>query len=76
MKKEDFFRDLAELMEYDGDLAESAVLAEIEEFDSMAVMSLVAYADAKFRKKLSGSALTNAKTAGDLLDLIGRDNFS
>ena len=51
MKKDIFFEELLECMEIESvDINEDTVFYELEEFDSMAEMSIVAYADEKFEK--------------------------
>ncbi len=76
MKKEDFYRELIECMEIDPvDMTEETVFRELEDFDSMAIMSIVAFADEKFGKTLAAEQLKNMKTVGDLMELIGRENF-
>ena len=76
MKKEDFYRELIECMEIDPvDITEETVFRELEDFDSMAIMSIVAFADEKFGKTLAAEQLKNMKTVGDLMELIGREHF-
>jgi acyl carrier protein len=76
MKKQNFFVELVECMEIDPvDLTEETVFRELEDFDSMAVMSIVAFADEKFGKTLAADQLKNMKTVGDLMKLIGLEHF-
>jgi acyl carrier protein len=76
VKKEDFFEELVECMEIDPvGINKETVFRELEDFDSMAVMSIVAYADEKFGEILSGEQLQNMKTVKDLMELIGMDHF-
>lgn len=76
MKKDIFFEELLECMEIDPvDINEDTVFRELEDFDSMAVMSIVAYADEKFGKTLPAEQLQEMKTVRDLMELIGMENF-
>jgi acyl carrier protein len=76
IKKDIFFEELLECMEIDPvDINEDTVFRELEDFDSMAVMSIVAYADEKFEKTLSAEQLQDMKTVRDLMELIGMEHF-
>jgi acyl carrier protein len=76
MKKEDFFQELVECMEIEPvDIDEETVFRELEDFDSMAVMSIVAFADEKFGETLTAEQLKEMKTVRDLMELIGMDHF-
>ena len=76
MEKEIFFKELLECMEIDPvDITEDTVFRQLEDFDSMAIMSIVAYADEKFGKTLAAAQLKEMKTVGDLMELIGREHF-
>ena len=76
MKKEDFFTELVECMEIEPvDIDEETVFRELEDFDSMAVMSIVAFADEKFGQTLAAEQLKNMRTVRDLMKLIGMEHF-
>lgn len=75
MKKQDFVAELSELLEYDGNLTVDTNLAELEEYDSLAIMSLVALIFSKFKKKISGQSLANVTKVSVLIELIGNDCF-
>lgn len=75
MKKAQFLRDLANLMEVDNALEEGTDLKSIEEFDSLAVMGVIAYADRKFAKRIPAVALAQVTTVGSLMDILGREQF-
>ncbi len=76
MKKEKFFEGLLECMEIDPvKINEDTAFSELEDFDSMAVISIVAYVDEKFAASLSAEQLKNMKTVGDLMALVGREHF-
>ena len=76
MKKEVFFEELIEEMEIDPvDINEGTVFRELEDFDSMAVMSIVAFVDEKFGETLSAEQLQSMRTVNDLMVLIGMQHF-
>ena len=75
MKKDDFCKDLAEMLEIDESLTADSDLSKIEEFDSLAIMSIIAYADQKFAKKINGQALSGITTVESLMAAIGSECF-
>ena len=48
---------------------------ELKDFDSMSVMSLVAFADETFGKPLTADKLQGMATVKDLMALIGLEQF-
>jgi acyl carrier protein len=76
MKKDEFFKELLECMEIEPvALNEETVFKELEDYDSMAVMSIVAFADEKFGAVLAAEDLEKMVTVGDLMALIGPGHF-
>ncbi|MCI9258205.1 acyl carrier protein [Acutalibacter sp.] len=51
----------------EGALAPETVLDEVESWDSIAALSLIAMMDDNFGKTLSGSEIKALKTVGDIL---------
>ena len=76
MKKENFFAELLECMEIEPvELTEDTVFKQLEDYDSMAVMSIVAFADEKFGATLAAEELEKMVTVRDLMELIGKEHF-
>jgi len=76
IKKNIFFEELLESMEIDPvEIKETTVFRELEDFDSMAIMSIIAYVDEKFEKTMAAEQLQKVKTVGDLMELIGMEHF-
>ncbi len=72
MTNEEKMRLIEETLELDANtLTEDTVLSEVEEFDSMAKLSLIVMCDDEFGKKLSGEELRGFKTVKDILDFLG-----
>jgi acyl carrier protein len=62
---------LEEMMELDsGTLNEDTALTDIEEWDSMAALSLIVVMDENFNKKLSGAQIKGFKSVQDILDFM------
>jgi len=63
---------LEETLELDeGTLKVDTVLADLEEWDSMAKLSLIVLMKDEFDKKLSGEQIREFKTVRDILDFMG-----
>lgn len=59
---------LEDMLELDkGTLDVSTELSSIEEYDSMAKLSLIVLFDDEFEKKLTGEQIREFKTIGDIL---------
>ena len=53
-----------------GSLTVETVLSGIDEYDSMAKLSLIVLFDEEFGKKLTGEKLRTFKTVGDILEAM------
>ncbi len=63
---------LEETWELDeGTLKEDTVLADVEEYDSMAKLSLIVLCDDEFSKKLDGDTIKGFVTVKDILVFMG-----
>lgn len=79
MNTTDFFKKLKEVLEIDDVvLSEQTNLKNIDDFDfdSLAVMTLVAFVHEKFGKQFNAMQLNNVSTVRSLMELIGLENFS
>ncbi len=62
---------LEDMLELDGGtLAANTELADIDEWDSMAKLSLIVLMDEQFDKKLTGNDIKNFTTIQDILDYM------
>lgn len=62
---------LEEIMELDeGTLKEDMLLSDIDEWDSISLLSFMAMMDEKFSKNITGSEVKAQKTVGDLMSLM------
>ncbi len=63
---------LEDMLELDeGTLSPETELASIEEYDSMAKLSLIVMCDEEFGKKLTGERLLKFATIQDILEFMG-----
>lgn len=59
---------IEELLEVEeGSLTENTLLGDLEEWDSIAELTLIATLDEKFNKIVSGKEIKEMKTVGDIL---------
>ena len=56
----------------EGRLAADTVLANIDEYDSMAKLSLIVLMDEEFGIKVTGDMIKGFKTVGDILEVMNR----
>lgn len=71
MTNDEKMRLIEETLEMDANtLTEDTVLSDVEEFDSMAKLSLIVMCDDEFGKKLGGEELRGFKTVKDILDFL------
>ena len=77
MKKQEFIEGLQEALEIEKiKLDENTNLIELDEYDSLSVMAIIAFVDNNSSKKLTGIELASITTVQSLLKLIGLENFS
>lgn len=64
---------LEDMMELDeGTLAADTALADVEEYDSMAKLSLIVLMEDEFDVKLDGDTIKAFETVGDILKLMNK----
>ena len=67
-EKLSLLEDMLELE--DGDLTMDMVLDDIDEYDSMAKLSLIVLMEDEFGVKLTGDVIKEFKTVGDIINLM------
>jgi acyl carrier protein len=75
MTKAIFYTELEDTLELSAPINCETNLKELEEYDSMAIMSLVAYLHKSFGKQFNVRQLNNITTVQSLIDLLGEDSF-
>jgi acyl carrier protein len=76
MKTEDFINELKEALEIeDQEITLETNLKELEEYDSLSVLSIIAMIDKNFSKQILSSDLVKVITVGNLIELIGKEHF-
>lgn len=77
MKKNEFVNQLAEYCEFDNNgLTLESVLKDVEGYDSMAVMSMIAFADENFGVKLTAEEIAGLTDFNSVVNLIGEEKFN
>jgi len=76
MTIKEFLVELADLIEIEDELSIDSNLKDYEEFDSMAIMSLVAFVHKNFGKQYNARQLNQIDTVESLVELIGKDSFT
>ena len=78
MNTEDFIRELKEALEIDDEDQEITLetnLKELEEYDSLSVLSIIAMIDKNFGKQIPSTDFAKVTTISSLMDLIGIECF-
>ncbi len=76
MNKNEFINKLAEYCEFeDQELTAETVLKSIDGYDSLAIMSMIAFIDENFNMKFTALQLQNLTDFKSLIELIGEDKF-
>jgi acyl carrier protein len=70
MKKEEFIELLIETIDTEDEINENTLLDDIEEYDSIAVLSLMSMYD-DIKVKVSPKDFIELKTIQDLINLVG-----
>jgi len=76
MKKKEFVTQLSEFCEFEaGTYNLNTNFRSIEGYDSLALMSIIAFVDDKFKMKLTAKQLQGLSDFNSLIALIGNDKF-
>lgn len=78
MKKKDFIKELKEALEIEDEDQEITLetnLKELEEYDSLSVLSIIAMIDKNFGKQIPSSEFVKVTTVGTLMELIAKEYF-
>ena len=78
MKTEDFINELKDAIEIEDEDQEITLetnLKELEEYDSLSVLSIIAMIDKNFGKQIPSSDFVKVTTVNTLKDLIGKKHF-
>ena len=69
MNKMEFYQRLTEILDIEG-LQPESVLRDFDEWDSLAVLSVMAMADSKYGVSIKAEEIRSVVTAENLADLI------
>lgn len=78
MKTEDFINELKEALETEDEDQEISLktnLKDLEEYDSLSVLSIIAMIDKNFGKQIPSTDFAKVTTISSLMDLIGIECF-
>ena len=70
MTTTDFIDTFRELIQTDTPVTLATPLADVEEWDSMAIMAVIAYLDVEHQTQASYAELKDLKTVGDIARLV------
>lgn len=76
MKVNEFIEKLKEALEIESsNVSTESVLRDLDNYDSMAVLAIIALVDEHFNKQLTAEQFRSITTLQSLIDIIGADKF-
>lgn len=77
MTKANFLKEMHEMLEISSvdNLTEETVLKELEEYNSLFVLTIIAFIDENFDMQLTAEQLASTTTIKSLMDMVGSDKF-
>jgi acyl carrier protein len=78
MKTEDFITELKDTLEIEDEEQKITLetnLKELEEYDSLSVLAIIAMIDKNFGKQIPSADFAKVTTINNLMDLIGIERF-
>jgi len=77
IKKEEFLNSLKEILEIEDyeTLTMDTNLKDLDEYDSLSVLVIVAMVDKKFKKQIASSDFEKVTTVNSLISVIGKEYF-
>ena len=78
MKAEVFINELKDALEIEDEdqkISLETNLKELEEYDSLSVLSIIAMIDKNFDKQIPSADFIKITTVSGLMDLIGKEHF-
>ena len=76
MQTKEFIKKIKDELEIEEDINLSSDLNDFPEYDSLAVLSLIALIDESFGVSLSAEQFKSITTANSLIELIGKEKFN
>ena len=71
MEKLEFLQNLADVLQTDEELTYNTVLEDLEEWDSLSKMAVIAFIDKEFGQKISFNDVKNFVTVEDIAKKAG-----
>ncbi|WP_250253769.1 phosphopantetheine-binding protein [Chryseobacterium sp. Marseille-Q3244] len=75
MKTSVFLEKLQEELEENQSLSKETKLKDLENYDSISLLSVIAFVDENFDQQLDPDQFKNMETVSDLMNIIGLENF-
>ena len=73
MNRDEFLEKIKDILQYEHDeeLTYNTNLLDVEEWDSISIISVVAFLDSEFKKKITVNELKDVKTIEEIAQLAG-----
>ena len=73
MNKEEFIKQLTDIMDTETELTLETDLSEVEEWDSLSLVSFLSFCNARLRRPILPDEIKSAKTVNDLFSIVSKD---
>ncbi|MGE8555230.1 MAG: hypothetical protein ACN6OB_15025 [Chryseobacterium jejuense] len=75
MKTSVFLEKLQVELDEKQTLSQETRLKDLENYDSISLLSVIAFVDENFNQQLDPDLFKNMETVSDLMNIIGQENF-
>jgi len=73
LSKEEFIQQLTDIMDTETELTLETDLSEVEEWDSLSLVSFLSFCNARLRRPILPDEIKSAKTVNDLFSIVSKD---
>ena len=73
MSKDEFIKQLTDIMDTETELTLETDLSEVEEWDSLSLVSFLSFCNARLRRPILPDEIKSAKNVNDLFSIVSKD---
>lgn len=70
MKKDEFIKQLIDIMDTEAELTLETNLSDVEEWDSLSLVSFLSFCNARLRRPILPEEIKSAQTVNDLYKIV------
>lgn len=73
LKENEFIKQLTDIMDTETELTLETKLADVEEWDSLSLVSFLSFCNARLKRPILPEEIKNAQTVNDLFEIVSKD---